>query len=186
LQEAMKFLTPLLEFSPENIEAQATGFEVFLRRKKYLLALKCLLAIHALDAANPTLHTLAYRFRTALERPDTGISPQVTELISPELKSLFDKQQSPSEWNESFINTNKSSASHVQSGLRVRGLLDKASREQNEKELIETLSLQGETLAEAIAGLELLEEWRSSAEAVSAYKQAAGSIWGEATAFKSK
>lgn len=154
--------------------------------EKYLLALKCLLAIHALDAANPTLHTLAYRLRTALEQPDSGINPQVTELILPELELLFDNEQSPSKWNESFIKTNKSSASHVQSGLRVRGLLDKGSQEQNEKELIETLSLQRETLAEAIAGLELLEEWRSSAEVVSAYKQAAGSIWGEATAFKSK
>ena len=35
LQEAMKFLTPLLEFSPEKTEAQCVGFEVFIRRSKY-------------------------------------------------------------------------------------------------------------------------------------------------------
>lgn len=34
LLEAMKFITPLLEFSPKNIEAQQAGFEVFLRRSK--------------------------------------------------------------------------------------------------------------------------------------------------------
>jgi tetratricopeptide (TPR) repeat protein len=35
LQGAMKFLTPLLEFSPDNVEAQCAGFEVFLRRSTF-------------------------------------------------------------------------------------------------------------------------------------------------------
>lgn len=35
LTDAMKFINPLLEFSPQNIEAQAVGFEVFFRRSKY-------------------------------------------------------------------------------------------------------------------------------------------------------
>ncbi len=34
LKVAMKFLTPLLEFSPRNIDAQNVGFVVFLRRSK--------------------------------------------------------------------------------------------------------------------------------------------------------
>ena len=34
LKEAMKFVTPLLEFSPKNIKAQAVGFEIFIRRSK--------------------------------------------------------------------------------------------------------------------------------------------------------
>lgn len=35
LAEAMKYVTPLLEFSPKNIEAQQVGFEVFIRRSKH-------------------------------------------------------------------------------------------------------------------------------------------------------
>lgn len=35
LTVAMKFITPLLEFSPKNIQTQQVGFEVFLRRSKY-------------------------------------------------------------------------------------------------------------------------------------------------------
>ena len=35
LQDVMKFLTPLLEFSPDSIEAQCAGFEVFSRRSMY-------------------------------------------------------------------------------------------------------------------------------------------------------
>lgn len=34
LTDAMKFVIPLLEFSPKNIEVQQVGFEVFLRRSK--------------------------------------------------------------------------------------------------------------------------------------------------------
>jgi N-alpha-acetyltransferase 15/16, NatA auxiliary subunit len=148
------------------------------------LALKCLLTVHSLDPSDPTLHTQVYRFRSMTEKTREDIPPRISEIILLESKNFFDGDQSDSDWNESFISTHKSSPSHVQAGLRVQGLIDKDSREQNEKDLIETLSLQGMTLAEATAGLGLLEEWRSSAEVVAAYKQAARSIWNEATAFK--
>ena len=35
LDEAVKFLTPLLQFSPKHIDAQILGFEVYLRRGEY-------------------------------------------------------------------------------------------------------------------------------------------------------
>jgi tetratricopeptide (TPR) repeat protein len=35
MQDAMKFLTPLLEFSPKNIDAQLAGFEVFMRKSTF-------------------------------------------------------------------------------------------------------------------------------------------------------
>ena len=152
--------------------------------EKHLLALKCLLAVHKLDSANPTLHTQAYRFRATTEDSRGEIPPSIAEIIALESKILFDGDQSISDWNESYITAHKSSATHVQSALSVRAIIDKDSREQNEKDLIETLSLQGMTLAEATAGLELLEEWRSSAEVVAAYQKAAGSVWSEATPFK--
>ena len=38
LKDAMKFLTPLLEHSPGNIETQVAGFEVYLRRSKINLS----------------------------------------------------------------------------------------------------------------------------------------------------
>ena len=36
LKDAMKFLTPMLESSPKSLPAQEVGFEVFLRRSKFL------------------------------------------------------------------------------------------------------------------------------------------------------
>lgn len=35
LEEAMKYVTPLLELSPRNIHAQTAGFEVYIRRSKW-------------------------------------------------------------------------------------------------------------------------------------------------------
>jgi hypothetical protein len=34
LTDSMKFLTPLLQFSPKSIDAQIAGFEVYIRRSK--------------------------------------------------------------------------------------------------------------------------------------------------------
>ncbi|SLM38739.1 n-terminal acetyltransferase catalytic subunit [Lasallia pustulata] len=54
----------------------------------------------------------------------------------------------------------------------------------NEKDLIASLSLEDASLEDAIAGMELLDEWYSSAEVVKQYKEAAGKRWKEATVFK--
>jgi tetratricopeptide (TPR) repeat protein len=35
MTDAMKFVTPLLQFSPKSIDAQIAGFEVYIRRSKY-------------------------------------------------------------------------------------------------------------------------------------------------------
>lgn len=118
------------------------------------------------------------------EKVREEISPRIFQIILLESKSLFDGEQSVSDWNQSFISAYKSSAAHVQAGLQVRGLAEKDSQEQNEKDLIETLSLPGVKLGEATAGLNILEGWRSDVEVVTAYKQAAGSVWSEATAFR--
>ena len=35
LEDALRFLQPMLELAPKNIEAQNVGFEVYLRRSKF-------------------------------------------------------------------------------------------------------------------------------------------------------
>lgn len=85
LEAAMKYLTPLVEFGGENLEAQHVGFEVFLRRStspnkelpwnktadsnidKPFLALKCLLTASNISPSNPTTHQQILRFRHARE-----------------------------------------------------------------------------------------------------------------------
>merc|ERR1711939_1076550 len=88
MTDAMKFLTPLLHFSPKSIDAQITGFEVYMRRKKYLLALKCLLAASALDKGNTTVKEQTSRFKAALDTDSESISPKAKEVIKSEFAAL--------------------------------------------------------------------------------------------------
>ncbi|GAB1216303.1 hypothetical protein ATERTT37_005516 [Aspergillus terreus] len=183
LKEATKFLTPLLEFSPQNIEAQCLGFEVYLKRNKHALALKCLSAAHAIDASHPTLHVQLLRFRKALDSLSEPLPPQVAEVVNAEFETLLPKAQKLDEWNESFLSTHKSSVAHTQAGLTCRQILNPESKPQCEKDLIATLDSSEISMETALAGLELLSQWGSDQAAKSAYAQKASSKWPESTVF---
>lgn len=87
LEAALKFLEPMLAASPKSIDAQLAGFEVQLRRKKYVLALKCLKAAAALDASHPAIKkdgaALAKALETATELPE-----KVREVLKKDAVSL--------------------------------------------------------------------------------------------------
>ncbi|KAE8151835.1 NMDA receptor-regulated protein 1-domain-containing protein [Aspergillus avenaceus] len=184
LKEATKFLTPLLESSPQNIEAQNLGFEVHLRRGKHALALKCLSAAHAIDPSNPALHIQLLRFRKALDNLSEPLAPQVAEVVDSEFESLLPKGQNLEEWNNNYLSTHKDSVPHTQAGLTCRQLLNAESKPQCEKELAATLDSQILALETAVAGLNLLSEWGSDQTAKTAYAEKAKSKWPESSVFQ--
>ncbi|KAI9808636.1 MAG: hypothetical protein M1825_003787 [Sarcosagium campestre] len=194
LKDAMTHLSPLLDLSPKSITAQTTGFEVYIRREKYLLALKCLLAAHAVDASDPTLHAQIIRFKRTLDDLPPDSLDAKTRAV---LESKFTIGPGPSttlaEYNDAFLAAHASSARHIHAALDVRQLLDPdSSRQANEKDVIRCLDLGDLTLDEAIDGLKLLRGWaasagdeaKSAAAAVAEYKSKARLSWSEATAFE--
>ncbi|KAK4994014.1 hypothetical protein LTR66_005875 [Elasticomyces elasticus] len=185
LEEALKWLAPLLELSPKNIAAQTAGFEVFIRRNKHLLALKCLLATHSLDPDSAALHVQTVRFRQALD----NLSEPLPENVSQVIKSTFEEKLLPpstslSDFNSSFLSKHKNSASHVQATLRVCHMLDASRKQQNEQDLQATLDLPLIQIHEATEALLLLDEWESAPSVRKAYLDAAKRKWPEATAFQ--
>lgn len=88
MEDAMKFLTPVLEFAPKLIEGQILGFEVFLRREKYALALKCLIDAKKLDASNETVSEQIARFKKTVEDKKASIEPSVLAAVQEEMKEL--------------------------------------------------------------------------------------------------
>ncbi|AEO67232.1 uncharacterized protein THITE_54031 [Thermothielavioides terrestris NRRL 8126] len=88
LGDAMKFLWPLLQFSPRNIEGQFAGFEVFVRRKKYLLALRCLKAAVAIDRGHTRVLEQAARLRKVLDGAMDSLAPKVKGVIETELAEV--------------------------------------------------------------------------------------------------
>lgn len=208
LEDAMKFLTPLLEYSPKNLEAQQVGFEVFVRRsksyvgycstqirrrspnqnstEKFILALRCLLAARSIDASHPLNHVQSIHLRHALKSLPEPLSPKVAEVIESELSPLIPQDADLLKLNSDFLANNNESAAHVHAYLRTRQLLDASTADGNQKDVIRTLALPSVSLEDALRGYELLNEWRAQARYRDDYVAAAHERWPEATAFMTK
>ncbi|KAI9840041.1 MAG: hypothetical protein M1819_000233 [Sarea resinae] len=184
LKEAMKFLTPLLDFSPKLLEAELVGFELFIRRQKYLLALKCLLAASKLDPESPVVHEQTIRFRHTLDTLSTPLEPRVAEVIASEF-SLLPTSTNLTEHNDAFLARHKDSAPHIHAFLRIRFLLSPESKVQNEKDLHATLGLSTIDQSQAVEGLKLLDMWKAETSVKDQYRKAATERWPEASAFQS-
>ncbi|KAF2733158.1 TPR-like protein [Polyplosphaeria fusca] len=182
LEASLKFLTPLLDFSPQNLEAQHLGFEVHFRRKKYLLALRCLLAAQNISAESPKLHEQSTRFRKAVDELK-DLPSQVSEV----LKAKFDMipagsnlQKRNAEWQKKH----SESADHLISAYHVKYLLDNSSKAQGESEMQKLLDSPSITRSEATRGMEYLKEWKSDEKVKKAYVEAAAKKWPEASIFQ--
>ncbi|KAF4978911.1 hypothetical protein FZEAL_4797 [Fusarium zealandicum] len=168
LGEAMKLITPLLQSSPLNINAQIAGFEVYMLRKKYILALHCLTAALALDPKSPRVHEQTVAFRHLLNTA-TDIEPKVLEVLKAEFKAI-EPSVDLGKYNDEFQAANMDSPRHVLSAIKTQKLLgeDKAKTEEAVVDILEIPSID---YTDAIEGLKVLKSWKSSQ--VEAYKKAA-------------
>ncbi|KAF2745549.1 N-alpha-acetyltransferas-like protein 15 [Sporormia fimetaria CBS 119925] len=181
LEAALRFLKPMLEFSPKNVEAQNVGFEVHLRRKKYLLALACLNAVKAVDPENPVLHEQAVRFRQVVNELK-DLAPQVSETIKSTFTIILedaDLKAYNSEWQQKHAD----SPAHLRSAYSVRYILDNSTKAECESDLKSLLDSPSMTAEQAMKGLEYLNQWKSDESTKKAYKEAAAQKWPEATIF---
>ncbi|KAF2667579.1 NMDA receptor-regulated protein 1 [Microthyrium microscopicum] len=177
LDDATPYVNFLLEFAPKNIESQFAGFDVFVRKAKILLALKCIQAAHQINPDHPGLHERLTRFRKTLDASESS-NPKVAQVIKSCI-SIIPASSGLSEANESYLTKHKSSPQHIYSALRTRAFLDPSSKAQNEKELL--TSLDHASLEDAIDGLALLKRWGSKEDVKSKYVDAAMKKWSEAT-----
>jgi N-alpha-acetyltransferase 15/16, NatA auxiliary subunit len=151
---------------------------------KYLLALKCLLAAHRIDASDPELHVQLLRFRQVVDNVPERVPTKISETVVTEFENLLPKSQDLREWNDSFLSSHKASVLHVQAALTARLLLNSDSKPQCEEALLATLDLEDASISKAVTGLELLGEWGSSHVTKSAYVEKAHERWKGASAFQ--
>lgn len=188
LDDAMKFLTPLLEFCPDVLDAQKVGFELYMRRRKYLLAAKCLLKIKELAPEDADAHFYAYQLRSVLEKKEDGADEKVAALVKELAKDALQLDVPVKDWNEKFGKENKDkSIKHAQAYIQVKDQLDPSSREENGTVLVSSVSSAKDTsLADLTAGLEALQIRGSSTETIDSYKAEARKTWSEADVFAAK
>lgn len=181
LGEATRFLAPLLQFSPKNIEAQIAGFEVYIRRKKYLLALRCLNAALALDAQNPLLHAQGIELRCALNSCLGSLPPKVQETLEAEFTAV-PASADLRKRNAEFLDRHRSEggATHRIAAARAAKVLGEPGAA-IEKSLVDALDVPGVTFEEVAQVLELLRRWRSGE--AGAFKEKAHEKWPEVTQF---
>ena len=107
-------------------------------------------------------------------------------MITAEFDPILPASADLSKRNDDFLQTHHASAPHVRACLRVRQSLDPGSSEKNQQDVIRTLALEGCTLEDAEAGLELLREWKAKDQYGEDYVAAARERWPEASAFQTK
>ena len=98
LEDAMKFLGPLLEFCPGIIEAQKVGFELFMRRQKYLLATKCLLKLQQIASNDADVQYFSYQLKEALQGEKDSVDEKTIQLINKMAKDALRTDQSLDTW----------------------------------------------------------------------------------------
>lgn len=159
LEEAAKWLKPLLEMSPERLEAQIAGFEVQIRRRQWTLALNCLNKARELATPeDPRVHEMVVRLRHAvntLPAEEEFKAPETREALLEEVEKILSKDTELSAYNDEFLEKNKDSAAHVRSALRIRSVL-KPEAKKDMSPLLSVLDIESTTLDEANEGLKLL------------------------------
>ncbi|KAF3935091.1 hypothetical protein ABW19_dt0202333 [Dactylella cylindrospora] len=187
LEKALMWLKPLLEFSPTILDGQTAGFEVYMKRKKYLLALKCLLAAHNLAPDDPVVHEQIVKFQLFLDsKPE--LPPTVQSIID-ETFTLAPKEGTLAQINETYLQSHPDSAKAIFSVVRTRQLLtaqgSKSDSEGTDSEtlLFEALQKDGTTLKEAVEGLNMVKESKGD---LPRYCEEASKRWPLATTFTPK
>ncbi|KAL2889298.1 N-alpha-acetyltransferase 16, NatA auxiliary subunit [Ceratocystis lukuohia] len=185
LEDAMKFVKPLLEFSSRNIAAQFAGFDVYIRRswtanayiivtEKYILALTCLKAMQKLSPTHPKVHERLVQFLHVVGPELDSLPAQVSEVIKETTQNPGDLKA----FNAKYLQENGSLAAAQFAGARAMKTLGEPA-DVYEKLVFDVLASEKIEANEAIEGLETLKGWFSNK--VDEYKAEAAKKFPEVT-----
>ncbi|CAL8086470.1 unnamed protein product [Calicophoron daubneyi] len=169
LEEACKFLRPLLDLAPKRIEVHCLAYEIYERKRKWLLMLKSIMRGMALPGSqNHTwFHACCVRFLLQLQqnsdqlRADSA-SPVYRVLIE-EVPKLFEgwpdaPTSLPSTFNDEFLLRNKLSFPHVFRAVLLRALIEPAAKTEHLANLpVPSDGLLNTTWEECASALNLLK-----------------------------
>ncbi|KAJ3292600.1 N-alpha-acetyltransferase 16, NatA auxiliary subunit [Borealophlyctis nickersoniae] len=103
LAEGTKFLRPLIDLSPGRIEGWNMAAAVYLRKGKYLLALKALQKAKQLDPTDPHFHINSIRFCNAITSKTATIHPTVKQVLDVEVPTVFGGETDMAKLNRSYL-----------------------------------------------------------------------------------
>ncbi|VDP42125.1 unnamed protein product [Heligmosomoides polygyrus] len=146
LDDAAKFIHHLHLLGSKHITAYNLGFEVYLRKQKPLLMLKCLKRAATLDANDPFLHVCRVKFlKYEALASLNGVVHDLVKELTPTLFPIMDAVV----LNENFKNDNVNSLRHRLAVAECNVILDPSSESTTKNWIMKSLEdekLTGRTL----------------------------------------
>lgn len=125
LEEAIRFLKPLLEYAPNRIETHILACQVYLNKKKYLLAFKSLKKSYAIDKNNEEVHKNIVSFVQNFNKEKENVNATSRKIIEEELSQMI-PENNIQKFNDEFVNNNLTSVSHILKAAECQYLIDKS------------------------------------------------------------
>ncbi|EMD34697.1 hypothetical protein CERSUDRAFT_86122 [Gelatoporia subvermispora B] len=161
LERAAKMLHPLRTLAASNVAAWIAIYDVAIRRKKYVQAVKALSSAHVLQADYPELHVrLVHCKRTVSSLPEPLAAP-VGPVVTSTITKLVPDEQSLELFNSQYLQQHSGNARAVLATAKASRLLQ-ASQEEVENTLFTVLNPDVSfDIKTALGGLALLNEIKS-------------------------
>jgi len=127
LAEASKYLQSVRGYANNDMETQFLAFQLFMIRKKYLLALQALKTSIHLDANHAQTHKNRIQFLREVD-PATEKEAIVAEVLKEEKQALLGSHSSLQELNSAYLSANKHSVPSTLAAAEVTFSLDPAHK----------------------------------------------------------
>lgn len=129
LEEAVKFLKPLQDFSSCYIETHVMAFEIYFRKGKLLLMLQSIKRGSAIDRQHPGFHMCQIKFLKFVQAQRfDDLQKPIREVLKKEMEILY-KTTNAALLNEQFLQAHCLSVPHQLSGARMMYYLDPSKSE---------------------------------------------------------
>lgn len=112
LDDALKVWKPLEKLARSRIEVWTTGFDLYIRKKLYLAALRCLNEASAIDPEDPTLHRQILQFRRIVSSA-TDIPAPAKQIIGTTFPSILPEGTELAAYNTAFLEQHSASPVHI-------------------------------------------------------------------------
>ncbi|KAJ8597054.1 N-terminal acetyltransferase A, auxiliary subunit [Rhizopogon salebrosus TDB-379] len=119
LERADKYLAGLTDLVPRNLEVCLATYDVAVRRKKYLQAVKMLTRARSLDPDHPDLHVRIAHLRNTVSSLPDPIPAPLGPVIAESIASLLPEQVSLELFNSEYLQKHSSSPMAVLAHARV-------------------------------------------------------------------
>ncbi|KAK5978049.1 NMDA receptor-regulated protein 1 [Trichostrongylus colubriformis] len=151
LDDAAKFVQHLHMLGSKHVTAYNLGFEIYLRKQKPLLMLKCLKKAADLDTNDPYLHVCRVKF---LKYEETAVLSGVIGDMVKDFSSQLFPITDPAVLNENFKNANVNSLRHRLAVAECNLILDPGSESTTKNWIVKSIEddkLTGRTLKTVVS-----------------------------------